>query len=469
MAGPRSFGTAFWWCDQVETLAVAIAMALVLKFFVIEAYQIPTGSMQPTMMGDAATGIQDRVLADKLCTMLRDPRRYEVMIFRFPWDERRLYVKRIVGLPGETLEIAGGDLWADGKIARKPDQVNDSVFKAIFPVHDEGMDVGRAFSAGAGVTVSGQRATFAPDATGELRLRETVRADYLHGYDPAWKDPAPARGGGPRDAGLGSRARRAGRLRPGRDRARPDLHLGRGRDRAAPDPRPGGGRRGAGRPQPAARRRRPGARARPAGRAGRRAPRRRHRAGQGPRRRPAIRALGGRRRVAAGGRRRLRPANRPPPQGARRAVPAGWRPGRRARRPARHLLPAGARDRQRRWEIPDDSYFAMGDNTQGSYDSRSWRMLEFDLRGPGDPGLRLRQPHGSRLQPAEAARRAAWSSPTCTATSSPSRRPSWSARPKTEPAPFIHRRFLLGKAVAVFWPIRPSAPSAGSSSAERPR
>src|SRR5262249_3495362 len=100
-----------WLMDQLEAVAVAIAMALVLKFFIIEAYQIPTGSMQPTILGDAASGIRDRVLADKLCTLLRDPRRWEVMIFRFPHDERRLYVKRIVGLPGETLEIRGGDVW----------------------------------------------------------------------------------------------------------------------------------------------------------------------------------------------------------------------------------------------------------------------------------------------------------------------------------------------------------------------
>ena len=92
-------------------------MALVLKFFVIEAYQIPSGSMQPTILGDSATGIKDRVLADKLITMIRDPQRWEVMIFRFPNDERRLYVKRIVGLPGETLQIRGGDVWIDDAIA----------------------------------------------------------------------------------------------------------------------------------------------------------------------------------------------------------------------------------------------------------------------------------------------------------------------------------------------------------------
>jgi signal peptidase I len=172
--------------DQVEALAIAVAMALVLKFFLVEAYEIPSGSMQPTILGDPQTGIHDRVLADKLTTMLRPPRRWEVMIFRFPNDERALYVKRLVGLPGEKLEILGGDLWADGKIARKPDPVLDSVLKDVFRRRDGGLDLVSAFDAGPGVTLSGPRADFAPDATGELVLRNSVRDDFLHGYDPDW-------------------------------------------------------------------------------------------------------------------------------------------------------------------------------------------------------------------------------------------------------------------------------------------
>ncbi len=172
--------------DQVEALAIAVAMALVLKFFLVEAYEIPSGSMQPTILGDPQTGIHDRVLADKLTTMLRPPRRWEVMIFRFPNDERALYVKRLVGLPGERLEILGGDLWADGKIARKPDPVLDSVLKDVFRRPDRGLDLVSAFDAGPGVTLSGPRADFAPDATGELVLRNSVRDDFLHGYDPDW-------------------------------------------------------------------------------------------------------------------------------------------------------------------------------------------------------------------------------------------------------------------------------------------
>ncbi|MED5330045.1 MAG: signal peptidase I [Planctomycetota bacterium] len=181
-----------WFSEQLEAIAIAIAMALVLKFFIVEAYQIPSGSMQPTIIGDSASGIKDRILADKLVTMIRDPRRWEVMIFRFPLDERRLYVKRIVGLPGETMDILGGDVFIDGAIARKPDHVLDSVLKDVFTRGADGIDIGRAFSPEAGVSIQDTSATFPAEGQGWLSLRHPVRDVYTHGYDPAWGITGPA-------------------------------------------------------------------------------------------------------------------------------------------------------------------------------------------------------------------------------------------------------------------------------------
>lgn len=177
----RSFD--LWVTDNVEALAISIAMALILKFFVVEAYQIPTGSMQPTILGDAGAGIHDRILADKTVTLFRDPRRWEVMIFRFPLDERRLYVKRIVGLPGETLEVLGGDVWIDGALARKPDHVNDSVMKSVHG--SEEMDIGRWFGAEGEVALNRGAAIFGA-AGGSLSLKQDIHDRYLDGYESSW-------------------------------------------------------------------------------------------------------------------------------------------------------------------------------------------------------------------------------------------------------------------------------------------
>src|SRR4029453_5056625 len=103
-------------------------MALFLKHFVIEAYQIPSGSMQPTLMGDEDAGIEDRILVDKLSYALRDPRRWEVAVFRYPLDRSKSFVKRIAGIGPEELRIAHGDVWhrVDGgewNIVRRPPAV----------------------------------------------------------------------------------------------------------------------------------------------------------------------------------------------------------------------------------------------------------------------------------------------------------------------------------------------------------
>ncbi|MCX8266445.1 MAG: S26 family signal peptidase, partial [Planctomycetota bacterium] len=73
--------------ENIEVVLFAIIMAMGLKVFAIEAYQIPTGSMQPTLMGtellDPATKrpdgrLNDRVLVDKISYFFRDPQRWEV-------------------------------------------------------------------------------------------------------------------------------------------------------------------------------------------------------------------------------------------------------------------------------------------------------------------------------------------------------------------------------------------------------
>jgi signal peptidase I len=99
------------WRENIEALVMAIAMALFLKHFVIEAYKIPTGSMQPTLIGDEEAGIQDRILVDKLSYLARAPERWEVAVFRYPLDRAKSFVKRIVGVGPEELSIRYGDLW----------------------------------------------------------------------------------------------------------------------------------------------------------------------------------------------------------------------------------------------------------------------------------------------------------------------------------------------------------------------
>jgi len=129
--------------DNLEAFAVAIAMALVIRHYCIEAFRIPTGSMMPTLLGDrgpdGSRRYGDRILVDKYIYLRRDPRRFEVAVFQYPLNRSKNFIKRIAGLPDEWLRVVNGDLWTstdDGAtwtIQRKPAGARDQLFFAYYP------------------------------------------------------------------------------------------------------------------------------------------------------------------------------------------------------------------------------------------------------------------------------------------------------------------------------------------------
>lgn len=98
-----------WWRETIETILWALALALVLRTFVVQAFWIPSGSMIPTLE------VQDRVLVAKFWYTFFDPRRGEVVVFKYPVDPTRDFVKRIVGLPGEVVSMQDGVVYVDGQ------------------------------------------------------------------------------------------------------------------------------------------------------------------------------------------------------------------------------------------------------------------------------------------------------------------------------------------------------------------
>jgi signal peptidase I len=96
----------------------AVALALVAaRFLFVDIRRIPTPSMEPTLLGDEAGG--DRVLVDRVTPWVRPPRRFEMVAFRHPDDPGRELVKRVVGLPGETLRVVEGDAFVNGQRLKK--------------------------------------------------------------------------------------------------------------------------------------------------------------------------------------------------------------------------------------------------------------------------------------------------------------------------------------------------------------
>lgn len=99
-----------WWRETIETVLWALVLALVLRTFVIQAFWIPSGSMIPTLK------LGDRILVLKFWYSLPtvDPKRGQIVVFKYPVDPRRDFVKRIIGLPGDTVEIRRGTVFVNG-------------------------------------------------------------------------------------------------------------------------------------------------------------------------------------------------------------------------------------------------------------------------------------------------------------------------------------------------------------------
>jgi signal peptidase I len=100
--------------EYAEALIVAVLLALVIRTFVVQAFKIPSGSMLPTLQ------VGDHILVNKFLYYFTPIMRGDVIVFKFPQDETRDFIKRIVGLPGETLEIRGKQVLINGTPLSEP-------------------------------------------------------------------------------------------------------------------------------------------------------------------------------------------------------------------------------------------------------------------------------------------------------------------------------------------------------------
>jgi len=119
--------------EYAESLCIAFILAMVIRCFVLEAFKIPTGSMEPTLMGDPATG--DRVLVSKFHYSFSNPQRWDVFVFycpeRDPDAAYKHYIKRLIGMPGETVRLHAGNVYVNDKIARKPLEVQQTLWRPL--------------------------------------------------------------------------------------------------------------------------------------------------------------------------------------------------------------------------------------------------------------------------------------------------------------------------------------------------
>jgi signal peptidase I len=93
--------------EYVEAILVAVLLALLIRTFVVQAFKIPSGSMIPTLL------VGDHILVNKFLYRFRDPARGDVVVFKYPVDESRDFIKRVVAVGGEDLYIQDRHLYVN--------------------------------------------------------------------------------------------------------------------------------------------------------------------------------------------------------------------------------------------------------------------------------------------------------------------------------------------------------------------
>ena len=107
--------------EYAEAAAIAILLALIIRTFVVQAFKIPSGSMEPTLL------VGDHILVNKFIygvklPLIRNtiipvsqPKRNDVIVFIYPVDKSKDFIKRVIGLPGDKVEILGHKVLINGK------------------------------------------------------------------------------------------------------------------------------------------------------------------------------------------------------------------------------------------------------------------------------------------------------------------------------------------------------------------
>jgi signal peptidase I len=112
--------------EYAEAIGIAVLLALVIRTFVVQAFTIPSGSMMDTLL------VGDYILVNKFIygsevpftdlrvPGFRDPHRGDIIVFKYPQDEKRDFIKRIIGTPGDRVQVRGHQVVVNGRALSEP-------------------------------------------------------------------------------------------------------------------------------------------------------------------------------------------------------------------------------------------------------------------------------------------------------------------------------------------------------------
>jgi signal peptidase I len=115
----------FWTGDNPGSMILAVLAALTIRWLLLEAYVIPTGSLLPSLL------INDHIFVNKLTygirvpfsenwmVKFREPERGEIVVFKYPVDMSTFFIKRVIGIPGDKIKVENGNLYVNDQLQER--------------------------------------------------------------------------------------------------------------------------------------------------------------------------------------------------------------------------------------------------------------------------------------------------------------------------------------------------------------
>jgi signal peptidase I len=100
--------------EWLHSIVVALILTLIIRTFIVQAFKIPSGSMRPTLLEG------DKLFVNKYLYRFEAPKRGDIIVFRFPTDPKKDFIKRLVAVGGETVEIRDGKIYVNGEVIDDP-------------------------------------------------------------------------------------------------------------------------------------------------------------------------------------------------------------------------------------------------------------------------------------------------------------------------------------------------------------
>lgn len=100
--------------QYAEAVVIAILLALVVRTFVVQAFKIPSGSMLQTLQ------VGDHILVNKFLYWFTNPQHGDIIVFKYPQDEGRDFIKRVIGLPGDKVEVREKQVYINDQPLTEP-------------------------------------------------------------------------------------------------------------------------------------------------------------------------------------------------------------------------------------------------------------------------------------------------------------------------------------------------------------